>query len=110
MRATDEDGRIFTSCKNCRHSAQCGEDAAKCEYEQGIALHYVFHIGKYKGKTLADVINEDSQYVLWMVANVKWFELSDTAKQEMNSAGHVSLLYDAEVKREEKFTSNKVQQ
>jgi hypothetical protein len=105
-RITDEDGKILTSCKKCRHSSQCvGSPHPPCRYESGIALHYVFHLGKHKGKTVAQVIHEDPQYLLWMTANVKWFELSAIARGTLVSSteGYDKRMYDAEVRRETKF-------
>lgn len=106
IRITDEDGKILTGCKKCRHAALCvGSPHPPCRYEPGIALHYVFHLGKHKGKTTAQVIKEDPQYLLWMTASVKWFELSPTARHELVSTndGYDKKMYDAEVRREIKF-------
>lgn len=110
-RMTDEDGAILNGCtKKCRRFDTCvGKKDEICEYEPGMAPHYSFHLGKHKGDTVAEVINADPQYLLWMTANVKWFTMSATARGDF-LASHPDMekeLYAAEVARESKFTSNK---
>lgn len=109
-RRTDEDGRIISSCKKCRHLDSCvaANGEGKCNYEYGMSLHYVFHIGKHKGKTLSQVIEEDPDYLLWMTANVEWFEMSATSRTELLLANDrfLDAMYSAEVSRESKFISN----
>lgn len=113
-RRTDEDGKILTGCGKCRHKRSCdiSEGLMQCPYENGIALHYVFHIGKYKGKTVERVIADDPQYLLWMTANVKWFELSALARKALVNAGdgYGKKVYEAEVRREENFFSHQIKQ
>lgn len=48
-----------------------------------IKLETVLWFGKYKGKTVNDVINEqeDSQYLLWANNNITWFNLDKDVKQ-----------------------------
>lgn len=36
-----------------------------------------FWFGKYKGRIIVDIINEDFPYVLWCVTNVRNFNLTD---------------------------------
>ena len=110
MRVTDEDGRILTDCAKCRHADACVAGFGDgCKYEKGLSRHYVFHLGKHRGKTVSQVTAEDPQYLLWMTSNVKWFELSEASKFELtsNNDGYDKLLYDAEVKREMKFATDK---
>ena len=110
-RITDEDGKIQAGCKKCRHSSRCIESPRpKCVYEPGIASHYVFHLGKHKGKTVTQIISEDPQYLLWMTANVKWFELSPAARFELLNKcdGYDKKMYAAEVRREIKFPKEEI--
>ena len=110
-RRTDENGRILV-CKRCKSynayfEEKCGE--AECPYTLGMALHYVFHLGKHRGKTVERVIAEDAQYLLYMTANAKWFEMSAGARSELliRHPEMEKALYDAEVSREARFVSNR---
>lgn len=44
---------------------------------------YSFSFGKYKGKSIRDVIDEDAEYVVWCHENVRGFTLKDTDYQEV---------------------------
>ena len=110
MRVTDEDGKILTDCKKCRHNEGCNiAFGGKCEYNPGLEPHYVFHCGKHKGEHLSEVIANDPQYVVWMVANTKWFELSEVSCFELTQShdGYDKLLYNAQVEHEINFISNR---
>lgn len=54
---------------------------------------YTFTFGKYKGKSLRDVIDEDAEYVIWCHKNVNGFVLADKdyqeALKEMDRQGNV---------------------
>lgn len=105
MRRTDEDGKIVVDCKNCRHSEKCAGCTDSCQYEAGLSPHYVMHLGKYRGKSLAEICKDDPQYLLWMTSNVAWFELSPSTRRMLVTCndGYDKKLYDAEVRRESKF-------
>lgn len=112
LRYTTEDGKIQVGCKNCNHGTACKVFGGKCELIPGINLNYVFHLGKHKGKTLGQVIDEDTSYVLWMVANVKWFTLHRVAR-EIFMRTWPDLVRDmekAEVAYESKFISNQTEE
>jgi hypothetical protein len=114
VRRTDEDGKILTGCKKCRYKRSCdlSDGLMQCPYEEGMSPHYVFHVGKHKGETVERVAETDPQYLLWMTANVKWFQLSAVAREKLvrENEGYDKKMYAAEVKREEKFISNKTNQ
>ena len=109
-RKTNSEGRLFTGCDKCdKTSCELRElGDADCEYEDGVALHYVFHYGKYKGHALSDVMTKDPQYVIWMSANAKWFVLSNTARTFYvdENPGMEQDLHKAEIEYESKFISN----
>lgn len=42
-----------------------------------ITYKHIMTFGKYKGKTVKEVIFEDPSYLLWADDNVEGFELSD---------------------------------
>ena len=109
-RKTDSRGKLFTGCNKCdKQNCKLRElGDSECEYEDGVALNYVFHYGKHKGHVLSDVMHDDSQYVLWMSANAKWFILSKTAREFYitENPGIEQDLHNAEVEYESKFISN----
>ena len=43
-----------------------------------------FTFGKYKGRSVIDVLNENPAYVEWCVNNIKWFSLDDTEQKMLN--------------------------
>lgn len=45
--------------------------------------HYTLTFGKYKGKKIEDVIEEDPKYLLWAHENIEWFQLSDEALEDV---------------------------
>jgi len=36
--------------------------------------------GKYRGRTIEDIIDEDCEYIVWCLENIKWFVLSTKAE------------------------------
>ena len=44
----------------------------------------IFTFGKYKGRSVLDILNEDPAYVEWCVNNIKWFSLDDTEQKMLN--------------------------
>ena len=45
------------------------------------SLEYKLTFGKYKGKTLNNILSYDASYILWANKNVKWFKLSEKLYQ-----------------------------
>ena len=43
-----------------------------------------FTFGKYKGRSVIDVLNENPAYVEWCINNIKWFSLDDTEQKMLN--------------------------
>ena len=43
-----------------------------------------FTFGKYKGRSVIDVLNENPAYVEWCIYNIKWFSLDDTEQKMLN--------------------------
>ena len=43
-----------------------------------------FTFGKYKGRSVIDVLNENPAYVEWCVNNIKWFRLNDAEQKRLN--------------------------
>lgn len=41
----------------------------------------IFQFGKYKGKTVEEVTNENPEYLLWCVKNIEWFDLDDETRK-----------------------------
>ena len=51
-----------------------------------IPYNYVFTFGKYKGRKISDIIEEDWEYIKWCKRNVKDFKLnSEATKAYTNS-------------------------
>ena len=44
----------------------------------------IFTFGKYKGRYVMDILNENPAYVEWCVNNIKWFSLDDTEQKMLN--------------------------
>ncbi len=44
----------------------------------------IFTFGKYKGRSIIDVLNENPFYVEWCVNNIKWFRLDDAEQKRLN--------------------------
>ena len=42
-------------------------------------LHDTITFGKYKGREVIDVIDEDAQYIDWAFSNIEWFDLDSEA-------------------------------
>lgn len=42
-----------------------------------------FTFGKYKGRSVIDVLNENPAYVEWCINNIKWFSLDDTEQKNV---------------------------
>lgn len=45
-----------------------------------------FTFGKYKGCTVASVIDEDHGYILWVQDNISWVKFTDEVLQEVSNA------------------------
>lgn len=43
-----------------------------------------FTFGKYKGRSVIEVLNENPAYVEWCINNIKWFSLDDTEQKMLN--------------------------
>lgn len=55
------------------------------ELEQIDGIYNIFNFGKYKGKTLLHVIDNDPQYVIWCIDNIDDFNINDKFKNELLS-------------------------
>ncbi len=42
--------------------------------------------GKYKGKTIQDVINDDPDYIAWAADTIEWFDLDEEAIEAVDIA------------------------
>ena len=53
-----------------------------------------FTFGKYKGRSIMSVLDENPAYVEWCVNNIKWFSLDDTEQKRLNEiAKAVNIVY-----------------
>lgn len=43
-----------------------------------------FTFGKYKGRSIMSVLDENPAYVEWCINNIKWFSLDDTEQKRLN--------------------------
>lgn len=43
-----------------------------------------FTFGKYKGRSIMSVLNENPAYVEWCVNNIKWLKLDNTEQKRLN--------------------------
>lgn len=43
----------------------------------------LFNFGKYKGKTILQVIDENPAYIVWCIRNVKNFTIDDNLSKEL---------------------------
>lgn len=46
-------------------------------------LDSLLKFGKYKGKVLEDVLNDDPEYLAWCLENIEWFEVDETLADEI---------------------------
>ena len=53
------------------------------ELEQIDGIYNLFNFGKYKGKTLLHVIDNDPQYIIWCINNIKEFKINNTLKNDL---------------------------
>jgi hypothetical protein len=45
-------------------------------------LDTIINFGLYKGqKTIKDILQDNPSYILWCIANVSWFEVSDSLRK-----------------------------
>lgn len=53
-------------------------------------LDDVMDFGKYKGKSVEDVLEEDPSYLLWLLENSERFEVDDALQDAITTAarGH----------------------
>lgn len=45
-----------------------------------------FTFGKFKGKSISEVIDTDPHYVEWAVNNVDWFDIDDEQREELEKS------------------------
>lgn len=43
-----------------------------------------FTFGKYKGRSIMSVLNENPAYIEWCANNIKWFKLDNTEQKRLN--------------------------
>ena len=91
----------YDSCQGCELCEPCwrewqGYDMRPCNYfgvenvmfvkaSIPIGENSIFTFGKFKGKTISEVIDSDPRYVAWVVKNVKWFNLDDELKDKLRN-------------------------
>ena len=46
----------------------------------------ILTFGKYRGRTVADIIEEDPAYLVWAHENVYWWHLEDTLYDTLKEA------------------------
>ena len=46
-------------------------------------IHNIFTFGKYKGKTLLEVLDNDAQYIVWCIHNIENFTIDSQLKKEL---------------------------
>ena len=112
----DANGYVVRRCFRCadKHGNGCVVEDTKtvpretCPLERGVTLKYRFFKGKHDGKTVEQVIADDAQYIVWCVRTTRWFEIADSTRDAFDAAvPHLKQdLYDAEVYREETYTTN----
>ena len=44
----------------------------------------IFTFGKYKGRSIMSVLDENPAYIEWCFNNIKWFSLDDTEQKRLN--------------------------
>ena len=55
-----------------------------------------FQFGKYKGKTLLYVLDNNPQYIIWCINNIKDFNINDKLKVELLSQYNQHIRYHQE--------------
>lgn len=50
--------------------------------KQEKTLDDIINFGKYKGKTIHQVLHSDASYLVWAHNNIKWFKLSEGVYNE----------------------------
>ena len=63
------------------------------ELEQIEGIYTIFNFGKYKGKALLHVIDNDPQYIIWCINNIKDFNINDKLKVELLSQHNQHIRY-----------------
>ena len=63
------------------------------ELEQIDGIYSLFNFGKYKGKTLLHVIDNDPQYIVWWKNNIKDFKINIKLKVELLSQYNQHIRY-----------------
>ena len=66
------------------------------ELEEIDGIYNLFNFGKYKGKTLLHVIDNDPQYIIWCINNIKDFNINDKLKIELVSQYNQHIRYHQE--------------
>jgi uncharacterized protein (DUF3820 family) len=66
------------------------------ELEEIDGIYSLFNFGKYKGKTLLHVIDNDPQYIIWCINNIKDFNINDKLKVELLSQYNQHIRYHQE--------------
>lgn len=63
------------------------------ELEQIDGIYTIFNFGKYKGKTLLYVIDNDPQYIIWCIDNIEDFNINEKLKLELLSQYNQHIRY-----------------
>ena len=66
------------------------------ELEEIDGIYSLFNFGKYKGKTLLHVIDNDPQYIIWCINNIKDFNINNKLKDELISQYNQHVMYHQE--------------
>lgn len=64
-----------------------------------------FRFGKYKGKTLLYVLDNNPQYIIWCINNIKEFKINNTLKNDL-----LTKYNNWNVQRERKHMYNQMKQ
>lgn len=64
-----------------------------------------FQFGKYKGKTLLYVLENNPQYIIWCINNIKEFKINNTLKNDL-----LTHYNNWKVQRERKHKYNQMKQ
>lgn len=64
-----------------------------------------FQFGKYKGKTLLYVLDNNPQYIIWCINNIKEFKINNTLKNDL-----LTKYNNWNVQRERKYIYNQMKQ
>ncbi|MCM1219655.1 MAG: hypothetical protein NC548_34680 [Lachnospiraceae bacterium] len=93
---------VHDSCEFCDLAKVCwqywqGENAQPCICfgKDGVVFKLKqliikrddkFTFGKFKGKTVLEVIETDPRYVAWAIKNVEWFDIDDELKERLKES------------------------